>query len=96
MAGLIRPLPPTAKITASAPRPSVNPRTVLHGIRLGSINRNFKPKLLAIVSLAGYKSEVITRAPARLANVAKINADRTLPNHQHGLLRLQAEASQFL
>src|SRR6266403_341118 len=60
MAGRIRPLPPTAKITASAPRPSVIPRTLCPASALEASIVSFRPNLLAIVSLAGYKSEVIT------------------------------------
>src|ERR1700733_6303114 len=72
MAGRIRPFPPTARMTASAPRPSVIPRTACPASALDASIVCCRPKLLAIVSLAVYKSEVITRAPARFARVARI------------------------
>ena len=68
MAVRIRELPPTAKITASAPRPSVSSRTrCTTSVREASIQLS-SPKLLPILSLSGYKSEVIKLAPARRAN----------------------------
>ena len=72
MAVRIRASPPTATMAASAPRPSVCSRTVFTvSAREASIPLS-NPKVVDIVSLSGYKSEVITLAPDLLANVLKM------------------------
>ena len=74
IAGRISALPPTARITASAPRPSVRSRMCLPPRpsarrRSTVLIRSVSP----IVSRCGNKSEVITCAPARWARNASIS-----------------------
>src|SRR5438067_3763697 len=58
MADRMRPLPATARIAASAPRPSVCSRTALTVSEREASMFFPKPNVLDIVSLCGYKSEV--------------------------------------
>ena len=74
MAGRIRPFPATARMTASAPRPSVI--SLIDGTvsEVEASMFSLRPNVLAIVSLCGNKSEVITLAPHLRART-----DRMMP-----------------
>ena len=72
MAVRINPFTATARITASAPRPSVSDLIICTVSELDASIFSFRPKALDIVSLCGNKSEVITRAPRRRANTARM------------------------
>ena len=72
MAGRISPFPATARMTASAPRPSVMPLTTFTVSEVEASMLSFRPNVLAIVCLCGNKSEVITRTPHRRASTANM------------------------